>query len=1270
MRRWLRWRFNITIKMLAYLLVAGIVPLLLSGLISFEISKRIVIEQAKAENSRLVASFASYLKLYHDQVEDMAAGIAGNAAIGQALQTTDQQSLDTFKSLELQAQIGYILNSYVRIKGLVSIDVFSRSGIRFHIGETLDISQVPQLASVDLLNEAVIAETPLLWRGIDRNLNEKSEQKQVISLVRAIWHFSPTTGKTDAVGVLVISLSDEIMRNYLAGVSLASGMQLMQVDQHGRITLHNDPARFGQMLSPSVLSLVRAQKPVQEFSLDGVDVLMNILKFDQQGMRLVTITPHELLTKNVVQLATAIFGLLAFGLLLILAITWHFAATVVRPIRAVSDGFRLLQSAPEAQHKPLPMALEKDEIGLLIQGYNDHLLTLKAQRDAMEQWQISDASRHETESMIATALDTIDEAFVLFDLDDRLLFCNGKYRSLYAASNDLLVPGASFEDIVRNEVRQGQYPEATGREDNWVAERLADHRCGTTQIQRLIDGRVLRVLERKLPSGQHVGFRVDITDLVNATEAAEQATVAKSQFLANMSHEIRTPMNAILGMVKLLLNTDLSDRQLDYALKTEGAAKSLLGLLNDILDFSKVEAGKMELDPRPFRIDQMLRDLSVILSANVLSRPIEVLFDIDFDIPRAVVGDVMRLQQVLINLSSNAIKFTQHGQVVVRVKRMSSNGSDHLLKFSVKDSGIGISPEQQQHIFESFSQAEASTSRRFGGTGLGLSISKRLVELMGGELCLDSQLDYGSTFYFTLNLPVTQELLTPEDSVPRLTDPITVLVVDDNPVARELTAGMMRSWGWQLDVASSGQQACALAENRKKNDLPSYQLVLVDWEMPDMDGWQTLEQLRAIGQGLPQPITVMVTACGQSHLMQRTEEERVSLHGFLAKPFTPSMLFDAVANAHSAQHLPNQDAKIKSDKLKRLKGLRLLVVEDNLVNQQVARELLSAQGAEVEIADNGQEGVEAVAHAIQAFDAVLMDIQMPIMDGYAATRAIRIELGMTELPVIAMTANALASDRAACLEAGMDDHVGKPFELTHLIDVLLHYCGRSDATATVAATPPQSIEAGSSAPLPAVDAVDLDAALERIGGNTDLYVQILQSYLSHIASQPDQLDKLLQSGDFPLAIRLLHTLKGLSGTVGASYMAASAKAFEGQIKRAGDSFDPDDLRVRFRQAVSSTVRVMTRLAKGLTTQVKPIETSETSVAVFDKQRLLADLDELQGLLKNSDMAALEVHVRLHANRSLIVGVDFIDLDKAITAFDFAGGAQQCEVLIQDIGAMF
>ena len=252
----------------------------------------------------------------------------------------------------------------------------------------------------------------------------------------------------------------------------------------------------------------------------------------------------------------------------------------------------------------------------------------------------------------------------------------------------------------------------------------------------------------------------------------------------------------------------------------------------------------------------------------------------------------------------------------------------------------------------------------------------------------------------------------------------------------------------------------------------------------------------------------------------------------------------------------------------------------------------------------------------------------------------------------------------------MDDHVGKPFELTHLIDVLLHYCGRSDATATVAATPPQSIEAGSSAPLPAVDAVDLDAALERIGGNTDLYVQILQSYLSHIASQPDQLDKLLQSGDFPLAIRLLHTLKGLSGTVGASYMAASAKAFEGQIKRAGDSFDPDDLRVRFRQAVSSTVRVMTRLAKGLTTQVKPIETSETSVAVFDKQRLLADLDELQGLLKNSDMAALEVHVRLHANRSLIVGVDFIDLDKAITAFDFAGGAQQCEVLIQDIGAMF
>ena len=386
--------------------------------------------------------------------------------------------------------------------------------------------------------------------------------------------------------------------------------------------------------------------------------------------------------------------------------------------------------------------------------------------------------------------------------------------------------------------------------------------------------------------------------LKDALARAEQASVAKSQFVANMSHEIRTPMNAILGMLQLLQNTALTAEQQDFTHKTEDAARSLLGLLNDILDFSKVEAGKMTLDPRPFNLDKLLGKLAVILAANIGNKPVAVRYEVDPLVPRDLLGDDMRLQQVLINLGGNAIKFTPQGDVVVGVRLVERSAADVLLEFSVRDTGIGIAPENQRQIFDGFSQAEASTTRRFGGTGLGLSISTRLVQLLGGELKLQSTLGQGSTFTFCIRLPVVQA--------------------------------------------------------------------------PD---------------SLPAPL-------------------------------------DTLANA----------------KPQRLQGLRLLVVEDNKINQIVAKGLLAKEGATVTLADDGQLGVAAVAAAQPAFDAVLMDVQMPVMDGYAATHAIRHDLGLKTLPIIAMTANAMASDRDACLAAGMDDHVGKPFELDHLVSTLLKRC--------------------------------------------------------------------------------------------------------------------------------------------------------------------------------------------------------------------------------------
>jgi two-component system, sensor histidine kinase and response regulator len=433
------------------------------------------------------------------------------------------------------------------------------------------------------------------------------------------------------------------------------------------------------------------------------------------------------------------------------------------------------------------------------------------------------------------------------------------------------------------------------------------------------------------------------------------------------------------------------------------------------------------------------------------------------------------------------------------------------VRIAVRDSGIGIASENQSKIFDGFSQAEASTTRRFGGTGLGLSICRRLVGMMGGQLGLESTLGQGTTFFFSVTMARTDQITERAPRVAQGTlQNLSVLVADDNPVARELMHSMAQSWGWSVDLASDGAQAVALADARAKAAQPPYDAVFMDWKMPGMDGWEAIAQMQQVAPAMTAPITIMVSAHGRDMLAQRSAQEQARLHAFLVKPITASMLFDAVADAHAGHSNVRARPRDRAKKPERLQGLRLLVVEDNLINQQVARELLTAEGAVVQLADNGQLGVEAVAQANPQFDAVLMDIQMPVMDGYAATDAIRQQLGITDLPIIAMTANAMASDRAACLAAGMDDHVGKPFDLPHLIEVLLNFTKRAHGSAQssiaiqrlTAGAPSVQAPAHAQA-LPDVSVVDVDGATMRMGGDRELYAAILEAYCEELGGQPD-----------------------------------------------------------------------------------------------------------------------------------------------------------------------
>ena len=1036
----------------------------------------------------------------------------------------------------------------------------------------------------------------------------------------------------------------------IVGVTAPSVMS----DEEIKRTVLKSPVEANLPITAAALAgWTAASRPydrVDRFRVEGETLLARFHSalFGNGHFIIAVVAPESDFLPEALQRAAALFALLLAG---VMAVGLVSAALMARrfsaPLEALARASRRLSEMK--LDEPITTGSRLQEVADLGEAQERMRAALQESIAALEksnaelERRVAERTRAlaEREAHFRAIFENTGAGIVSRGADRRLINANQAYLDFIGYTREeleVLDPSALMRDEDREPVRENMERLIRGEISIYRLERRYRRRDGGLRWADVVTTSIRDEQGRLAATTTIVN---DITErkaledeLRQAREVAEEATKTKSMFLANMSHEIRTPMNAIIGMSHLALKTGLDAKQRDYVQKIHNAGTALLGIINDILDFSKIEADKLTMETTAFALEDVMSNVSTVVGQKVFEKGLELLFDVDPGVPRRLLGDPLRLGQILTNLVSNSVKFTENGEVCIKVVVVELVGEKVKLEFSVRDTGIGMTPEQAGRMFRPFTQADGSTTRRYGGTGLGLTICKKLVEMMGGAIRVKSEAGTGSTFSFTAWFGIdtaTDRLRV----VPESLDGARVLVADDNSSAREVLAENLGSMTFSVDQVASGAEAVEAVRHQAAAGAP-YRLVFMDWKMPGMSG---VEAAREIKREAGAPAVIMVTAFGREDVRQEADE--AGLDGFLVKPVSPSSLFDAIIQLCAPDRAVASAAGASAERRYALDGMKVLLAEDNEINQQIAIELLEAAGASVEVARNGREAVDKVRSGA-AWDAVLMDLQMPELDGISATEAIRADERFRELPIIAMTAHAMVEERERCFAAGMNDHVTKPIEPDVLYQTLLRWFRRGSGTD--APTRLERSPVAHPAALPPIPGIDTAAGLKRVAGNMALYRNLLARFGEGQADAPAAIRAALLAGDRALAERLSHTLKGVSGNIGAAAVQAAAAELERAIRDGAAADAPIGALERELQSVVGALRAALGDAGG--------EHADEPAAAggADAGRVLK---QLETYLADADGETADyLSAQAAVLRAALGGERFAGIRKAVEEYDF------------------